>query len=261
MGETTAMLSERALHLINAEIDGALKPGEQAELESVLSSSAEARTMRAELRKLASMLDETPEQQPPEDLVRRIVEQLPAPGRRPAFSWSAVFASFRPVPTAAAFAAGLLAAVGFYELSVYDRPTADISHMVGTIVAPRQDAEMLQRDLMELSAPGLSGTMSLDLRGDVFVVDVDVNSNQPIEIELGLAESGLAFAGLAHAGRVTAGDEFYQVSGGTLRVISQGRQSFFVFLRQAADWNGRDREIALVVSSAGRPVVTGKLRG
>ena len=51
------MLNERALYLINAEIDGALGPGEQAELESVLSASEEARIMRAELRKLASLLE------------------------------------------------------------------------------------------------------------------------------------------------------------------------------------------------------------
>ena len=255
------MLNERALYLINAEIDGALESGEKAELQAMLNSSEDARVMRAELMKLASLLDETPEQQPPVDLVRRVLEQLPAPSRRRAFSLSAFFAPLRPVPTAAAFAAGLLAAIGFYELSVTDRPTADISNMVGTIVASRQGAETLPRDILELAAPGLSGTMSLDVQGDVFVVDVDVNSSQPIEIELGLAESGLAFGGLARAGTVSAGDEFYQVSGGALRVVSQGRQSFFVFLRQTADWNGRDREIALVVSSAGQPVVTGKLRG
>lgn len=255
------MLNERALYLINAEIDGALEPGEQAELESVLSASQEARVMRAELKKLASLLDETPPPQPPADLVRRIVDQLPPPRLRPSFSLSAFFASFQPAPTAAAFAAGLLAAVGFYELSVHDRPTADISNMVGTIVAPRQEAEALHRDLLELSAPGLSGTMSLDAQGEVFVVDVDVNSSQPIEIELGLAGSGLAFGGLAHAGTVTTGEEFYQVSGGTLRVVSQGRQSFFVFLRETADRSGRDREIALVISSAGRTVISGRLRG
>ena len=255
------MLNERALYLINAEIDGALGPGEQAELESLLSASEEARVMRAELKKLSSLLDETPEQQPPEDLVRRVVEQLPPHRRRPSFSLAAFFGAFQPAPTAAAFAAGLLAAVGFYELSVHDRPTADISNMVGTIVAPRQDAEALHRDLLELSAPGLSGTMSLDVQGDIFVIDVDVNSGQPIEIELGLAESGLAFGGLAYAGTDTAGEEFYQVSGGTLRGVSQGRQACFVFLRQTADWSGRDREIVLVVSSAGQPVITGRLRG
>ena len=82
------MLSERALYLINAEIDGALESGEQAELEAILESSEEARVMRAELGKLVSLLDETPQQEPPADLARRIVEQLPAPSRRSGFSLS-----------------------------------------------------------------------------------------------------------------------------------------------------------------------------
>lgn len=255
------MLNERALNLINAEIDGALESGERAELESILSSSEEARIMRAQLWKLASLLDETPEQEPPADLARRIVEQLPAPRRRPPFSLSAIFSSFQPAPTAAAFAAGLLAAIGFYEVSSQARPTADIANMVGTIVAPRQASEAIHRDRLELSAPGLSGTMSLDVQGDVFVVDVDIDSSQAVEVKMDLVGSGLAFGGLARVGRVSGGEESYQVSGGTLRVAGRGQQEFSVFLRQAPNWNGRERKIALVVSSAGQPVVTGMLRG
>jgi hypothetical protein len=255
------MLSERALYLINAEIDGALESGEKAELEAILSSSDEARVMRAELRKLASLLNETPEQQPPVNLVRRVLEQLPAPRRRAGFSLSAIFSSLQPAPTAAAFAAGLLAAIGFYELSSQDRSAADIANMVGTMVVPRQGAEVVRRDRLELSAPGLSGTMSLDIQGGVVVVEANLNSSVPIEVELDLDESGLAFGGLARAGSGSAGEESYEVSGGTLRVIGQGRQAFSVFLRQTANWSGRDREIVLVVSSAGQPVVTGVLRG
>jgi hypothetical protein len=255
------MLNERAVYLINAEIDGALEPGEQEELESILDSSEEARAMRVELRKLASLLDDTPQQEPPADLVRRIVEQLPAPRRRSGFSLSGLFSSLQPAPMAAAFAAGLLAAVGFYELSSQGRPTADVTNMVGTMVAPGLGVEAVKRDRLELSAPGVSGTMSLDVQGDVFVVDVDLSSSQTIEIHLDLDESGLVFGGLARAESVSAGEESYEVSGGALRVIGQGQQAFSVFLRQTANWNGRDREIGLVVSSAGQPVVTGVLRG
>jgi hypothetical protein len=255
------MLNERVLYLINAEIDGALEAGDRAELESALSSSEDARVMRAELRKLATLLDDTPEQEPPADLARRIVQQLPAPRRRPAFSLSSILSSLRPVPTAAAFAAGLLAAIGFYETTSQDRKAADIANMVGTIIAPQQEAESIHRDRLELSAPGLSGTMSLDVQGDVFVVDVDLNSSQSIEIYLDLDESGLVFGGLARAGTVSAREDSYEVSGGALRVIGQGQQAFSVFLLQPANWDGRDPEIGLVVSSAGQPVATGVLRG
>ena len=255
------MLEERVIYLINAEIDGQLDAGEQAELEGVLASSEEARVMRTELRKLASLLDDVPAHEPPADLARRIIDSLPTPRRRDRFSLPALFASLRPAPTAAAFAAGLLAAVGYYELSVHDRPTVDIENVVGTIVANRPPADVVHKDRLEISAPGLYGAASLDLQGGVFVIGVQLESAQPVEIEIETAGSGLEFGGLAHTGTGGAQEESYEVSGGTLRVVSQGRKAFSVFLQQSAQGNGRDREIAIADSSAGQPVYSGVLRG
>ena len=43
------MINERTLELINAAIDGELGPGEQAELDAILESSAEARAMKIQV--------------------------------------------------------------------------------------------------------------------------------------------------------------------------------------------------------------------
>ncbi len=73
--------------------------------------------MRAELLRLSNLLNSMPEQAPPADLSGRILDQL-APRRTVTrFSLSSLFASFQPVTTGLAFAAGLLLTVGFYEMS------------------------------------------------------------------------------------------------------------------------------------------------
>jgi hypothetical protein len=233
------MLEERVMYLINAEIDGALE----------------------ELRKLASLLEQMPDQEPPADLSRRVLAELPAPAPQRPFSLAGWFASIQPAPTAAAFAAGLLVAIGAYELSSPDRPRSDIANMVGTIVTPRSGAEAVNRDRVELSAAGVSGTLALDRQGDVYVLRVDLQSSRQTEILIQLAEAGLGFGGLAHAIEGVRDEESYEVSGGALRVESQGRQAFSVFLRQTASSPGRDREVAVAVSSAGQPVYSGRLSG
>ena len=43
------MISERILELINADVDGELRPEDQSELDAALESSAEARAMKSEL--------------------------------------------------------------------------------------------------------------------------------------------------------------------------------------------------------------------
>ena len=75
------MLEERTIHLINADIDGELGPGEREDLEAILESSPEARAMRAELLRLSNLLDSVPEQSPPPGLSQQVLNQItPPPG-------------------------------------------------------------------------------------------------------------------------------------------------------------------------------------
>ena len=68
------MISERTLELINAGIDGELSAEDQQELDAVLESSAEARSMKAELLKLANLMGSLPAQQPPSGLHDQILQ-------------------------------------------------------------------------------------------------------------------------------------------------------------------------------------------
>lgn len=270
------MLDKRVLDLINAEIDGELAPEQGEELGSLLESSAEARAVKAELQRLANLLNAQPEQEPPAGLAARIMEQIRLPARdttsEPKFSLAGLLASFQPAQAGLAFAAGLLLTVGFYEATQIGGESVDLSQVVGTMVAnPAGSAAQTQhRDSLSITGPGLSGTVSLGQISDYMVLNFDLESAHRTEIEVGLAEAGLGFGGIAHASAAgNAGDETYEVSGGALRVVSQGRQVFSVFLPQVADptadraagQDGGGREISIGIFARGAPVYSGVLRG
>ena len=255
------MLEERTLQLINAGIDGALEPFEQAELDAILESSAEARVMQAELQRLANLLDSMPEQVPPPELASRILEQVQLPARRPVFSLAGLFSSLQPAQLGMAFAAGLLLTVGFYELSPGHRPTVDPASIVGTMVANPQGQPTSQKDRLVIDAPGVSGSVTLSASGNLQILSFDLDSAQETEIAIALSEAGLSFGGIAHAADSGASaDALYGVSGGTLRVVNQGRQAFSVFLLDAGAASV-GREISIGISAGGTPVFSGALRG
>jgi hypothetical protein len=233
--------------LINGDIDGELGPEETAELSSILESSAEARAMKAELRKLVERMEAMPEFEPPAGLAGQILEQTRLPVRRPGKAsgsyLSALLASLRPAQAGFAFAAGLLLTVGFYEATQRDGAPVDLSRMVGAMVANPERASAQQQDTLSISAPGVSGTVSLGAIGEFTVLSFDLESAQQTEIVVGFAEAGLAFGGIAHSFVTgTENNESYEVSGGTLRVVNlgQGRQVFSVFLPQVADATGEE---------------------
>lgn len=256
------MLEERAMYLINAELDGELLPGEQAELDSVLESSAEARAMRAELQKLANLLEGMPPQDPPAGLADRIIGQIRLPARRPAFSLASLTSSFQPAQAGLAFAAGLLLTVGFYEMTAEQRSSADLSNMVGTMLADPQSRTATARDSLSIAEPGVSGTVSLSGAGGVLILDFELDSTDETEILVSLAEPGLGFGGFARAASdEKAVDGSYQVSGGTLRVVNKGQQSFSVFLLDKAGTGVGSRDISIGISMGGAPVFSGMLRG
>ena len=225
------MLQERTIHLINAELDGELAAEEQAELEALLKSSAEARAMKAELQRLSKLIDMVPQVSPPPGLSERIIRHLKPP-RRATWSLREFFSSFQPAPIGLAFAAGLLLTVAFYEMSPRGDSTADTARMVGTMVAGEPDAANLLNEDIHLRGDGFTGTISMQEASGLYVLNFDLDSQGETWVEVGLDQTGLAFGGFAEI----QGDpdrifDAVAISGGTLRVANQGRQQFAVFLR------------------------------
>ena len=256
------MLEERIIQMINADLDGELGQAEKEELDAILESSAEARSMRVEMLKLTNLLDSVPEVDPPPGLSEQILNKLSPPPRKPTFSLAGLFPSFQPVTAGLAFAAGLLLTVGFYELAPRHGSPVDTTGMVGTMVAGQQGQQAVQRDSLAIDQAGVSGTVSLQQSGGFLILSFDLDSEQTTEIEVSLAEAGLSFGGIAHAPRTGATtDESFEVSGGDLRVVNQGRQAFTVFLQNDAMGDGSGREITVGVSTGGVQVFSGVLRG
>ena len=255
------MLEQRTLELINAEIDGELLPEERSELDAILASSGDARTMKAELQKLANVMDSMPQLAPPEDLAERILKEVRLPAGRPTFSWAGLFSSLQPAPVGLAFAAGLLVTVGVYEMSPGHRSDVDPASIVGTMVLDPGAQLAGQADSLVISVPGVTGTVSLGAAGNLQVLSFDLESTDDAEIAISLSEAGLSFGGIARvAASGATADGSYEVSGGTLRVVNQGRQAFSVFLLEAGTAGG-GKEISIGISTGGAPVFSGVLRG
>jgi len=234
------MLEERTIYLINADLDGELAPDEKTELETILEASAEARAMRAELLRLNNLLDSLPEQSPPPGLSRQLIDTLLPPPGAGGFKLSGFFSSFQPVTAGLAFAAGLLLTVGFYELSPRYQSAGDTANMVGTMVASQVDSTGLLKNDLFLKGDGFSGTLSLRETDGIYVLNFDLDSNNETEIEVGLERTGLSFGGFAEVkGDANKVFDTVAISGGTLRVVNQGRQQFAVFLHE----NGPDQAI------------------
>ena len=226
------MLEESTLHLINTDIDGELTDDEREILDVILESSSEARAMRAELLRLSNLLDSQPEQLPPPELSKQILNRLAPSPKAANFSLSGLFASLKPVATGLAFAAGLLLTVGFYELSPGGRSSADTASMVGTMVANQQGTQGSVKNNIFLKGDGFSGTVSLRENLGVYILNFDLASDDQTEIEVGLEQTGLSFGGFAETGNdADKVLDTVTMSGGTLRVVNQGRQQFAVFLR------------------------------
>jgi len=254
------MLSDRAMYLINAGIDGELASGEQAELDALLESSAEARAMKAELQKLANMLEAEPRQSPPPELTGHILDRL-APKPAPFAVWSQLMTPFRPVPVGLAFAAGLLLTMTAYHNGENTQHLTDTGNMTGTML-PRAAQSGSMVDSFRVEHTGLAGTVSLLKREGGLVLEFDLESGSPMEIDISLDDAGLVFGGIG----VTSPEQLdasgsYEVSGGDLRIVNQGRQALSVFLPAGPAEAAGGREIRIELSTGGEPVYSGTLRG
>jgi hypothetical protein len=221
--------------------------------------------MQAELRKLASAMEAMPEQEPPADLARRILQQIKLPARRSVagsrFSLARLLASFRPAQAGLAFAAGLLLTVGVYEATARSGDKVDLSQVVGTILSNPAGTPAQPKDSLSILAPDLSGTVSLSKLGEFMILNFDLESAQGTEILVGLGEAGFGFGGIAHTSAVgTAVDESYEVSGGTLRVVNPGSDPFVVFLRRSGANTSGAEAIAIEVQRSGERIFEGSLR-
>lgn len=243
-------MDQRIIELINADIDRELDASGRTELEQILESSSEARQARSELLQLTNLLDNSPPVSVPNHLAGEISRQVRLPAQSGKWSLNGLFSSFQPVPVALSFAAGLLLMAGFNGTRQGDElQSPSVNDMVGTMIAGQSTDDMTRRGRMALNSGGLTGTITLHESGNMYVLNFELDSDEPVEVAIGLEGAGLSFGGVARSNKPgELPEDNLLVSGGTLRVINQGKQSMTVFLQPLADTEvkGSDLQIDIL---------------
>lgn len=132
-------MNDRAIELINAEIDGVLGGETRAELNRLLLADPAIRSLRDEMRLTCEVLDAIKPAEIPAGLHESIMSALPAtpvPRGKPVVSGRPGRPMFR---YAAAFAGGLLVSALAFQFVGSGSPGLDPRDLAGTI-APTRDA-------------------------------------------------------------------------------------------------------------------------
>ena len=220
-------------NLVNGSIDGELSADEQQELDRLLLSSDSVKKLDADLRVITKILDGLPEVEAPRYLQNAIERQVRLPVANDGKSSSGVLrgwlgaAWLRP---GLALAAAAVLTIGIYDMNSRSISTRDSENLSGTIV--KRQSSVLQGvlvDSVHFEVAKVKGSAELRVQDELFALDVQLNSEGPVETVMSLAGSGLDFAGAAPAGEAA---DIVTGSDGVIRLASSGEQHFTLKLKR-----------------------------
>jgi hypothetical protein len=227
-------VDQRIQDLLNSSIDGEISKADQDELDRLLVTSDSVRNLNEELRAVTHILDELPEVEPPQYLQESIKRQVRVPvqisyntgrpgllGRWLNTNW--LRAGF-------ALAAGVVLTVSVYEMGSEPITGGDSTRMVGTMAKRDLTAQPgILLDSIHLDTDKLNGLVELRNIGDLFTLDVQLNSEGPSELVVNLAGRGLEFDGVS---RMQNPVDAVSVVDGAIHLASSGEQRYTVSLRR-----------------------------
>lgn len=224
-------IEQKYTDLINAALDGETSAEEQAELEAFLAGSDEGRALHAELAALCNTLDEIDQEKPPAHLRHVIMNSVPPtqkPDASPGFLHNLLgMPAFKYAFT---FAAGVILALTIVDSSqVSNRAFDDVTGLVGTITQPVDSTLASAVSVDELD---VAGVVSLRSAGALMILDFDLVSRDPIEIEAGYTYPGIWFNGFA---QLESDDTTVAAGPGRVRVGMQGKRRYAVFLHNQGE--------------------------
>lgn len=229
------LVDQHVLNLLNASIDGEINATDRQELENLLLASGEVRSLKQELEAFTAILDELPEVDPPDFLQETIERQirLPAQGRSDVSgpgSWSD-WLSANWLRGGFALAAGLFLAVSVYEMGSEPITPGDGASMVGTVANKNivnQPGTLI--DSVNLTNAQLEGVVELRNKGDLYTLDLQLNSGVAAEVIVNFAGRGLVFEG-------AVGDQIspdtLSIQEGDIHIASSGRQSYTISFKRS----------------------------
>ena len=226
-------MNERALELIHGEIDGRNSARDQEELRALLAADPQLNEIRTQLRELTESLDRVPSLEPPDGLRARILEAVrPKDERRGLFDWLTVW----PMPTglryagAAAFGAAI-ATVALQIGGIGQSPsTMDVTGLAGTMARYEKPDSTESLSAINLTLRELSGSIVGHTADGLVVVNMDLDTSEPVEIVAGYEGQSLRFNGYAQLD-----DAPISVAYGDQRVIlsHDGEHHYAVFFRNS----------------------------
>ncbi|MDJ0657412.1 MAG: hypothetical protein QNJ40_24840 [Xanthomonadales bacterium] len=240
------MVDERIKALISESLDHPLAPEDRSELDQALESSAEAREYLESLQQVDAMLAELPAEPFPDGLHDSIVSrvQLPAPAKK---SW---LSGLRELPGMVRYgfaaAAGLVIAIGLYEIrpEMVDPPNSQ--DLMGTMV-PKRTGQVTVLDTFSFEQDSLSTSAALERREDELVLDLRLDAEQPVEVRIQLLGEGYSFQALAQS---QPSFETFEFGDRAIRAVARGPQEFSVLLDPTGE-STRNARVKLEYSSRG----------
>jgi len=232
------------IDLINADIDGEISAGDKADLEAFLSESAEARALHDALSGLCTSLDAVAAEDPPRHLRHVIMNSVDLPATEPeapGFVQNLLAApAFR---YAATFAAGVFLTLSLINSGqISNQAFDDVTGLVGSVADPI-DAQLVSSVLVEET--DIAGTVSLRSAGSMLILDFDLVSTDPIEIEAGYTDPSIWFNGFA---QLESSGTSISAETGRVTLGMKGKRRYAVYLHNEG---GRETTVNLLFKADG----------
>lgn len=249
------MINEKIIELIQAGVDRELDDSQQAELERILETSAEARACQSKLLKLCGLLEEEQALELPRGLHRKIVDSISLPSK------STISRGFGALPGflryGMAAAAGLLLAIGVMDTPTVNLDSRDLDNMVGTIMQNDGSVGAVRLDGFSFDTDEIASSVSLQQRDRTLVLDVILTSTHPVDITVNFSGDGLVFDAIA---QIQSELKSIGVNGQAIQISGQGRQHFAVLLhRESGPVEQAEASFKLNFASNGKVVKEGTL--
>ncbi len=217
-------LREKYAELMQTAVDGEASPEQLSELKEYLASHPEAQVEYGAFAKLTGILNQVEAIETPSDLHANIMKALPRERSTANIgSWRDRWhLRFPLVQYGYALAAGLVLGAVLTGVTLKNLSPEDKTDVYGTIAPATQT--------IKVAGPNVSGTVELRRSGDSERAVFELNSSQPVEIEVKLGERGLGLAGFRQEPTAISSLE---ARDGNVRFRSEGRQHSTLLLTGA----------------------------
>ncbi len=223
-------------NLLNGNIDGELSADEQHELDRLLVNSDRVSELDKELRAITDLLDELPVVEVPHHLQNAIEQQVSLPVRHDAKQNSkSFFTDWLRAPwlqPGLALAAAVVLTLSIYEMDSKPISSKDAENLSGTMVKKQPPGmQGVLVDSVHFETSQVNGGAELRNQDELFTLDVQLNSEGPVEMVMDLTGSGLGFESATHA-QETGNAVF--IRDGEVRLTSLGDQHFTLKLNHTS---------------------------